>query len=209
MHTAAGRLLVQAWSRHTTNPANTVYDETLREVASRVAQRECLSKADIGSLVLWKRITAQATWATRLQLIPDADVRTLTHTAYLHANDAALSTPDAGQAARNALWELPGMRGTGSLSSALLLAMAPDRMAVWDRRVAQALTALGAHPNSGLNFYSRYLSTALALAEQMSTVAADHIFTPRDVDVALYVIAGSPDLLHAARHAGDGHSTVT
>jgi hypothetical protein len=209
VNAAVGRLLVQAWSHHATDPANTVYDETLHEVAARVAQRECLSKADIGSLVLWKRITAQATWATRLQLISDVDVRRVTHTAYLHANDPALSTPAAGQAARNALWDLPGMGGTGSLSSALLLAMAPDRMAVWDRRVAQALTALGSHPDRGVNFYSRYLSTALALAEQMSAVVADHIFAPRDVDVALYVIAGSPDLLHAARRASAAHSAVT
>lgn len=155
---------MHAWERHASNPANDVYDETLREVAARAAERQYLSKADIGSLVLWKRITAQAAWATRLQVMRDHEVARVTGDAYAYAHDLNLSTPQAGQAARNALWDLPGMRGTGALSSALLLAMAPHRMAVRDRRVAAALAALGCHPSRGTDFYARYLAVLLGLA---------------------------------------------
>lgn len=202
MHSKAGILLVRAWERHVSNPATDVYDETLREVASRAAERQYLSKADIGSLVLWKRITAQSTWATRLQVMPDREVARITGDAYAHTHNLALSIPQAGQAARYALWHLPGMRGTGALSSALLLAMNPDRMAVWDRRVAAALVALGCHPRRGTDFYARYLHVTLDLAERMHAANPDRSFVPRDVDVSLYTLAADKNLLDAARQPG-------
>lgn len=198
MTSPVGDLLVRAWHAQTGGVRDGVYDEVLREVSSRAATEGSLGKADIGALVLWKRITAQAKWATDLMLTADADVRAATGAAHRYANDASVEIPDAGQAAREALRPLPGMGGTAALASAVLLALAPDRMAVWDRRVGAGLTALGRYPDRA-GFYSGYLATAMDLAEAMGTVPGEGPFVPRDVDLALFNMAGSPALLSEAR----------
>lgn len=197
-----GRLLIGAWRQQTGGDAAGVYDEVLREVSARAAAEESLGKADIGALVLWKRITAQATWATQLLLLPDSQVRAVTGAAFAHANNLTLDTPGAGQAARSALWGLPGMGGTGALASAVLLSLAPARMAVWDRRVSTSLAALDRRPKPASGFYGRYLTTLLALAGEMDQASTGGPHIPRDVDLALFYLAGSETRLAEARSAG-------
>lgn len=200
MNGVVGDLLVRAWTAQTGgDPAGSVYDEVLRTVSARAAAEGALGKADIGGLVLWKRITAQASWATRLMETPDSLVREATAAAYTAANDATRSIPVAGQAAWTTMRGMPGMGGAGALRSAVLLALAPDGMAVWDRRVAQSLAALGRLPRYGDGFYGRYLTTLTDLAAQMDTKSADRQHTPRDVDLALFHIAGNATLLDEAR----------
>ncbi|MEO9322275.1 hypothetical protein ABFT23_02215 [Nocardioides sp. C4-1] len=203
MENHLGGLLVRAWAAQTGgDPAGSVYDEVLRAVSARAAADGSLGKADIGGLVLWKRITAQATWATRLMETPDSVVREATAAAYVAANDETVSIPVAGQVAWTAMRPLPGMGGAGALRSAVLLALSPTRMAVWDRRVAASLTALGRLPKYGDGFYERYLTTLLDLAGHMGTSNPDRRHTPRDVDLALFNIAGDPTLLDEAAGRG-------
>ena len=191
---------MRAWLQQTGGDKAGVYDEVLREVAARAQAQRSLGKADIGALVLWKRITAQAPWAKQLLLMPDENVRAATHIAYMAAHHPSRDIPKSGQVAREALWDLPGMRGTGSLASAVLLALAPDRMAVWDRRVATALEALRRRPKPGSGFYGRYLTTLLDLATTMNAAATDgDLLAPRDVDLALFEIGRSASLLDEAR----------
>lgn len=202
MPDSVGHLLLEALGLHRRGDPDDTYDETLRIVVNRAASEESLCKADIGSLVLWKRITAQARWSTDLGMCPDAKVRGATGDAWRLANNQSLSIPEAAQAARNALRDLPGLGGTGALASALLLACAPTRMAVWDRRVRFALEALGRRPTFGRDFFKRYLGAACSLVEEMQQQAGgDHGsgVTPRHVDLALYEIAGSQDLLARAQ----------
>lgn len=195
-----GDLLVRAWAAQTGgDPEGSVYDEVLRAVSARAAAEGSLGKADIGGLVLWKRITAQATWATRLMNTPESDVREATAAAYQAANDTSESIPMASQAAWAAMRPLPGMGGAGALRSAVLLALSPTRMAVWDRRVAESLTALRRLPKYGNGFYGRYLTTLIDLAAHMDTSNPNRHHTPRDVDLALFHIAGNPTLLKEAR----------
>ena len=47
--------LLETWTAVTKSPAATTYDEVLREVAARAEHAHCLSKADFGALVVWKR----------------------------------------------------------------------------------------------------------------------------------------------------------
>lgn len=177
---ALGDLLVRAWRAQHADDGGGVYDEVLHTVSVRAAADGALRKADIGALVLWKRITAQATWASRLMLTSDARVLAATGAAYERANDPSVALPDAGQAARVALRDLPGMGGTAALASAVLLALAPKRMAVWDRRVATTLSALGKFPAQRTGFYGRYLTTTLELAEAMGGVSNEGPFhSPR------------------------------
>lgn len=188
---ARGKLLARAWQEVTATDPEKIYDETLELVSARAAAVGSLSKADIGSLVLWKRISAQTKWAAQLQKTPDATVRTATGQAFRLANDQNLTIPDAGQAARVALRTLPGMGP--ALASAVLLACAPSRMAVWDRRVKRALTHPSVNraiPNKHWT-YGEYLHVACDLAADMSAHLNFTAVTPRHVDLALFHLGAS------------------
>lgn len=200
MTDSLGELMVRMWRAHRQKDPQEVYDEVLREVSARAAAEGSLGKAEIGALVLWKRITAQTEWTTELMLNPDRDVRQVTEVAYRHSNDETLPVPQAGLAAREALFGLPGMGGTAAFASAVLLALAPTRMAVWNRRGGSSLAALGRRPKSGAGFYGRYLETLTELVEAMNAVdPEEHCFVPRDVDLALYAMAASEESLSEAR----------
>jgi hypothetical protein len=110
------------------------YDEVLDQVAERVRNSGNLGKADIGALLFWKRLRANTPWVSRLMTIPDASVRETTALAVTAVNDLSLSTPDAAALGRRQLASLPGFDKGDALASALLLAAAPARMAVYDRR---------------------------------------------------------------------------
>lgn len=199
MSSPVGSLLVRAWHAQRDGDPQGVYDEVLHEVSHRASAKGSLGKADIGALVMWKRITAQARWTTKLLLTPDREVRAITEQAYAKANDNTFDAPEAGQAGRLVLLGLAGMGGTGALASAVLLALAPDRMAVWDRRVGTSLSALGRHPGPAAGSYGRYLTTLTALANEMNASAHERQFLCRDVDLALFFIAGSEALMPEAR----------
>jgi hypothetical protein len=84
----------------------------------------------------------------------------------------------------------------------VLLACAPERMAVWDRRVRTALEALGRRPQSGSEFFRRYMQVVCSLVEEMQPHLKDEQVTPRHVDLALYRVAGSQDLMSHAQGLG-------
>jgi hypothetical protein len=193
-----GSVLNEALAQYRAKDPEDTYDEVLRAVSRRAAEEESLGKADIGSLVLWKRITAQAPWARDLGKTPDETVRMATHKAWKAANDATLTIPEAGQNARDELFTVHGLGGTAALASAVLLACAPARMAVWDRRVGQSLDDLGFSRPRRTGFYGNYLSRLLDLAVLMGHEAPSKDVTPRLVDLALYEIADSPDLRERA-----------
>jgi len=202
MKTPIGSLLTQALAQHTSADPDGVYDETLRVVTTRAAAAQSLCKADIGSLVMWKRITASARWAGALGMTPDTEVRAITRKAWRLVHDDQLPTPEAGLAAFRELRRLPGLGGTGALASAVLVACAPDRMAVWDRRVSSALAAMGRRPVFGSGFYGRYLEELNRLIEEDLGGADPQIdnnqtlWRPRDVDLALYALGGDRSLLN-------------
>lgn len=189
----AARVLTAALAKYRASNAGGVYDETLDVVVERVQRAGYLTKADIGSLVLWKRISAQTRWARALGNTPDSGVRAKTAKAYELAN-ADHPIPDAGQEARWALNSLPGMSSAseGALASAVLVACAPTRMAVWDRRVKAGLE----HPyvrlpvNRGERYYGRYLEAVVELQDAMTREAGEPI-APRDVDLALWQLGGA------------------
>ncbi len=121
------------------------YDEALLEVSERVEERGSVGKADIGALVLWKRMRADTKWARSLSLMTDAAVRQITGEAVTAVRDARLATPEAAGRGRAALGKLPGFARGDALASALLVAAAPNRMAVYDRRAQAGLEMLGGH----------------------------------------------------------------
>lgn len=166
-----------------------VYDEVLSQVAERVRVSGDIGKADIGALLFWKRLRADTPWVSHLMTTPDATVRATTARALSVANDLSLPTPDAAGLARGELSSLPGLQKGDALASALLLAAAPQRMAIYDRRAQAGLGILGLALSAAPGRYRRYMvhvdsirSTALAHGVE---------WAGRDVDVALYQL-GQP-----------------
>ena len=182
--------LLETWSVVAQTPAATTYDEVLYEVAARAERAHCLSKADFGALVVWKRLRADTRWAKSLMETPDVRVREVTHDAWALANDETLSIPRAGRAAQEVLWQLPGCGGSGAVASAILVALSPGRMAVWDRRAREVLRAYGREPRAGNGRYLRYLEIVVELAADVTERSGgSHVITPRDIDLGLYHLA--------------------
>ncbi|NED58704.1 hypothetical protein G3I24_48445 [Micromonospora aurantiaca] len=180
-------MIVAALAGYRANVAD-CYDEPLREVIERVERTGSLGKADIGALYLWKRIP-QGKWGLKLLTMPDAQVRDITAAAVQAARDEKLPTPEAAAAARKALSPLPGMRTGDALPSALILAIAPTRMAVYDKRARKGLAEVCLPLSDGPGRYRRYMELIEQCRGELAEQGAG-IQTAREVDLALYWLGG-------------------
>lgn len=165
------------------------YDEVLAEVSGRIEATTSIGKADIGALLFWKRLRADTKWVRDLMLLPDAHVRTVTQAAVASVRDPALTTPAAAAAGRSALSPLPGFGVGDALASALLVAAAPARMAVYDRRAQVGLGRLGMTLSSSSGRYGRYMTLVEELRVRVQD-ECDRQLSARDVDLALYWLGG-------------------
>jgi hypothetical protein len=164
------------------------YDETLNTLSAATAVYRSLGKVEIGALVLWKRMPANTAWAARLQALPDGQVRQHTAAAVDAATNPNLSAQEAARAGRTALTPLPGFEVGDALASAVLVAAAPERMAIYDRRAHAALERLGLHLTNTPGRYGRYMALIDQLTRQVGE--AGHHMTPRQIDTALYWLGG-------------------
>lgn len=164
------------------------YDEVLYETAGRIADAGSIGKTDIGALLFWKRLRADTPWVRQLMAMPDADVRAATARVVAAVRDASVEVPAAAAAGRTALTALPGFTTGDAFASALLLAAAPDRMAVYDRRVQKALDMLGIELTARRGRYGRYMGIVEDLRTELSQDGEP--WTARDVDVALFWLGG-------------------
>jgi hypothetical protein len=160
------------------------YDETLHDVIGRVAAVGSLGKSDLGALLLWKRIRVGA-WAKELLCMADTDVREITREAVVAARDPEATVADAARLARRALSKLPGARKGDAFPSAMILAAAPERMAIYDYRAHLGLWRLGLCLCEKPGLYGRYMQ----LVEQCRAELREHGYgewTAREVELALF-----------------------
>lgn len=160
------------------------YDEVLLEVAERIDSSGSIGKADIGSLLFWKRLRADTSWVKQLMTMREVEVRSVTEKAVSAVSDPSRTVPESASAGRSALSPLPGFSRGDALASALLLAAAPTRMAVYDRRAQAGLEKLGLVLSAARGRYGRYMG----LVEDIRGTARlnGHDWSARDVDLALY-----------------------
>ncbi|MEV7152727.1 hypothetical protein AB0O05_40230 [Streptomyces sp. NPDC093084] len=176
------------------------YDEVLHEVAQRTEHSGSLGKTDIAALTVWKRLSAQTRWVTELMSLPDTHVRAVTERAVTAVRDTALTRSEAARTGRGIIAELPGFRTGDALASAILTAAAPQRMAVYDRRVQHALDTLGLPLTPTPGRYGRYLQLLDDLLHHGGTRADG--WTARDIDTALYWMAAP----HPPATSGPDHT---
>jgi hypothetical protein len=165
------------------------YDEVLVEIAARVSSAGSIGKSDIGALLLWKRLRADTRWVRQLLSMPDVEVRSITARAVDAVSDTSTSVPMAAQLGRRLLSSLPGFMTGDALASAVLVAAAPNRMAVYDRRAQRALELLGLTLTSSPGRYGRYMQMIEDLLDLAHRTQPRWI--ARDVDLALYWLGGS------------------
>lgn len=162
------------------------YDETLRDVTGRVAATGSLGKTDLGALFFWKRIPA-GPWAEELLCMPDSTVRRITAAAVAAARDQQLTVPQAARRARQALLVLPGAKTGDPFASAVILAAAPDRMAVYDYRAHLGLWRAGLHLADGSGLYYRYMELVEQCRAELLQLRYGN-WTAREVDLALFTL---------------------
>ncbi|MGW4201469.1 hypothetical protein [Streptomyces sp. NPDC004726] len=166
------------------------YDEVLHEVAQRTEHTGSLGKSDIAALVVWKRLSAQTRWASALMSLPDTHVRAVTEQAVTAVRDTTVPRGEAARTGRGIIAELPGFRTGDALASAILTAAAPQRMAVYDRRVQHAIDTLGLTLSPAPGSYGRYLQLLDDLLHHGGARADG--WTARDIDTALYWTGAPP-----------------
>ncbi|MET7666164.1 hypothetical protein ABZS99_47015 [Streptomyces sp. NPDC005463] len=110
--------------------------------------------------------------------------RAVTERAVTAVRDTALPRSEAARTGRSLIAELPGFRTGDALASAVLTAAAPQRMAIYDRRVQHALDALGLTLTPVPGRYGRYLQILDDLLQHRGAHADG--WTARDLDTALY-----------------------
>ncbi|WP_201300198.1 hypothetical protein [Nocardioides sp. AX2bis] len=169
--------------------ASPFYDEAVDEIASRAQDSGSLGKADIGGLVAWKRLNGSTRWMSEFMATPNDLVRKATLNAREAALNEAVDVPSAARAARSALSPIAGFKTGDALASAVIYALAPCRMAVYDRRAQLGLEKLGLLLTSTPGRYGRYM----ALVTDLSIESERH-GTPlkaRDIDLALFALGGT------------------
>lgn len=171
------------------------YDEALDSVIEAVAASSSIGKADIGALAFWKRVRVNPKSAAKLHAMSDKEVREVTASAVAAVRNTDLLRPESARRGRSALTPLPGFRGGDAMASALLLAAAPERMAVYDRRAQKGLEMLGKSLTSSPGRYERYITLIDELLVELKD--AGQGWTPRDVDTALYTLGKSSKPMRA------------
>ena len=181
MHTEQLDSLVVAAQRYPSLAGGHFYDEVIDEVHHRIMISGSVGKADIGALLLWKRLNLNTRWTMALNQEPDQRVREITGEAIKQAGSGPIL--EAARIARTTLLPLPGCSSGAAVASTILTAAWPDRMAVYDRRAAATLRHFGYEFRRGV--YSEYMTAVCALAAELSNHTGTN-WLPRDVDKALF-----------------------
>jgi hypothetical protein len=120
------------------------YDDVLRDVSGRISVSGSAGKSDIAMLAFWKRIRTES-WAEDFLSLPELKVRDVTTDVVIAAGGEDLIA--AASKARELLRKLPGFRTGSPMSSAVLTAIRPADLAVYDRYANQGLKCIRTGPS--------------------------------------------------------------
>lgn len=166
--------------------ASPFYDEVVADVSERAARDGSLGKADIGALVAWKRLNANTRWMSKLMSTSDEVVRAATTQSRRAALENGSSLEMAAAGARSALSPIAGFKSGDALASALIYALAPNRMAVYDRRAQKGLEVLELELTAKPGRYGRYMALVDQLVGEAGVEGVG--LTAREVDLGLFTL---------------------
>lgn len=156
-----------------------LYDQVLEEVHARLNAAGFATKLDLAALVTWKHVQ-NASWMEAMLKLPPLAVQQRTQAAFA-ANKMDRDRIDA-------LASIPGFGSGEAFTSVLLAAWRPSEFGVYDRLASGAgwnrvVNSACECPRADLPVYFRHLRQ---MAEELGSG-----WTPRDVDMALYVLGES------------------
>lgn len=175
------------------------YDDVLHDVSARIATNGSVGKGDIAALAFWKRIPI-GSWAETFLCWPEPKVRDVTSQVVVAASNLDLIV--GASQARELLRALPGFATGSAMSSAVLTAIRPTELAVYDRHANQGLKCIELPlAEDGPNHYAEYMRQVGQCRSEARTLR-NHQWSGHKVDLALYVLGKShrapcPDHLDA------------
>jgi hypothetical protein len=163
--------LTQAWRDYPH-----IYDQVLEEVHARVNSAGYATKLDLAAVVAWKHVQT-VEWMRKLLMF--------TPLGGQHRTRAAFAPSRTDRERIDALNGIPGFGSGDASTSALFAAWRPTKFGVYDRRAG----SVGWPRVVNLSCQCDR-SDLVAFFEHLRQIANElsHGWTPRDVDVALYVL---------------------
>ncbi len=167
------------------------YDDVLREISDRIDASGSLGKGDIATLAFWKRIRTDS-WAEDFLILPEAKVRAVTGQAVVAASGQDLIV--AASRARELLRKLPGFVTGSAMSSAVLTAIRPSDMAVYDRNANKGLKDIELDlADDEPNHYAEYIRR-IEQCRAEARVVGGHRWSGHEVDLSLYMLGKMPSI---------------
>jgi hypothetical protein len=167
------------------------YDDVLREVSARINAGGSVGKSDIATLAFWKRIRTNP-WAESLLSLSEARVREVTAPVVEAAREPDVIA--AASKARELLRGLPGFKTGSAMSSAVLTAIRPDGLAVYDSNANKGLKRVGLDlADDEPDHYAAYMHRIEQCRGEARAVRG-HQWSAHQVDLALYVLGKMPSI---------------
>lgn len=162
------------------------YDDVLREVSRRIEASGSVGKGDIAMLAFWKRIPTNS-WDTSILSLSEVRVRRVT--AGVVATVTAVEGPAliaAAQQARELLRDLPGFRRGSPMASAVLTAIRPVDLAVYDANANRGLRLVDLDlADDAESHYTEFMKRIERCREEARALRS-HQWSAHEVDLALY-----------------------
>jgi hypothetical protein len=157
------------------------YDQAFDEVHKRLQTNGHATMLDLAGLIGWKHVR-NAPWMVQLFVLPPGTAETATAAAF------APGLTDKQRIA--ALSPLPGYRAGGAFTSVLLTAWAPAVYGVYDK-FANAVRpqVVGSECTCEWEDLPTYFEHLRRLGQELS-VATGTTWTPREVDMAMFILGG-------------------
>jgi hypothetical protein len=167
------------------------YDDVLGEVSARINASGSVGKGDVAMLAFWKRIRTDR-WAESFLGLPEASVREVTAPAVMAAREPDVIS--AASAARELLRGLPGFKTGSAMSSAVLTAIRPDGLAVYDTNASDGLKVVELDlARDEAHHYAEYMRRIEQCRGEARTVRG-HKWSAHEVDLVLYVLGKMPSI---------------
>jgi hypothetical protein len=167
------------------------YDDVLREVSDRIDASGSVGKSEIATLAFWKRIPTDS-WAESFLSLSEAKVREVTAAVVEAAREPDVVV--AASKARVLLRGLPGFRMGSAMSSAVLTAIRPDGLAVYDRNANRGLKRVELDlADDEPDHYAAYMRRIEQCRAEARAVRG-HEWSAHQVDLALYVLGKMPSI---------------
>lgn len=167
----ANHAMAQAWRQYPH-----LYDQVLEEVHARLNSAGYATKLDLAALIAWKHVQT-APWMQDLLKFPPLGVQQRTQAAF---------APNRTDHERiGALQSIPGFGSGDAFTSVLLAAWRPTEFGVYDSRASKTGRQAVVSPSCQCHW-----ADLIVYFDHLRQIASElgHGWTPRDVDMALYML---------------------